>query len=537
MPERKISDSLAAITSRSREGDIRMISSYSSADLSGRFLLCSLAALALAIYTGQQLKAQESTGTGQVKRFEKSIQAVGKIGERSIVAIAVSVASEEKIEASETFDALFNPASGQLPARVGIGVILQSNAETVTILTNAHLLEPITRAGNLASTAGIFVRFTSKETARAIVIASDPRSDLAVIQVPSEEIPTSIQRIESVKFPSNLNPQKGSILVAVGNPWMIARDGSANVGMSLISNIGRKQSPGTSHPLVEKSLHDLGTLLELDLFGMTPTSGTLLLNLDGEFTGIVTSIAVPDGHASESCFAIPMTPGIERIINDLRQGYEVEYGFLGISPETSLPEDFANLRLTIDQSTAVLITRVATNSPAEIAGLQREDMILRVNDLVVETSEGLVREVGLIAPGEDVELLIHRRDKGLRTVSVKLGKWPIYDDALIVTTNSRFPSWRGIEVDYPTGRRRYLRDRFLKEFPQGVVISKIINGSPADQAGLQVGQFITKVDDQSVATPTEFHHTVKDQTHEVQIVLVNGTEVSLSEPTSSTQQN
>lgn len=491
-------------------------------------------AVSLAISAPAPLSAQTAEIPPRLEALNKQVlgEQLPEIAaelRRAVVGIVVHVSKNNPDETPlrDPFASFNHPEAGQLPARIGMGAVLQQTPQHALILTLAHLVEPATKPGEQPLPVQIYVRTASGDTALATIVGTDPRSDLAVLRIPLRDIAGNGREIETVAFQSDSQIHPGELLIAAGNPWEMGRDGSASVGVGLVSNTGRPQAVSSPQPLMERTLHDLGTLVELDLARQLSHSGTVLATMDGKFAGLVTALANPSGTFNELSYAIPMSVGMQRIVKDLQQGYEVEYGFLGISVETSLPEDIAGLELGEAQSTAGLVTRVSTNSPAERAGIQRDDLILRVNHSIIRNSEDLVREVGLIEPGNEVEILLFRRNRGLQTVKVKLGKWPVYDDTQMITSNLRHPAWRGLHVDFSTGRRRYLPDRFLTMFPAGVVISQVEEGSLAAQAGLQVGQFIMKVSGRTVETPAEFHHTANSQTENVRLLLGNGSEVTI----------
>jgi S1-C subfamily serine protease len=117
------------------------------------------------------------------------------------------------------------------------------------------------------------------------------------------------------------------------------------------------------------------------------------------------------------------------------------------------------------------------------------------------------------------------------TLDCRLGKWPVYDDSRIVATRERHPAWRGLHVDYPTARRRYLPTSVLGAFPRGVVVTAVDPGSPAAAAGFGETTFITKLNGRRVETPAEFHDATASLTGAVTVTLLDEREVELSAPT------
>ena len=112
-----------------------------------------------------------------------------------------------------------------------------------------------------------------------------------------------------------------------------------------------------------------------------------------------------------------------------------------------------------------------------------------------------------------------------------LGKWPVSDDSRIVATNRRFAAWRGLEVDYPTARRRFLTSDVMERYHHAVLVLTVTEGSPSLVAGLRPGDFITHVGRVAVETPEQFHAAASSQPDVVTLTRLDGTQVALSPPT------
>ncbi len=424
---------------------------------------------------------------------------------------------------AEPFDAITSSmGTGQYPLRFGSGVIMKQVGNDLFILTNAHLIEPALSTSP-DSTTKIYIRSASRQTYLATVFASDPRSDLSILKVTA----TNIENTKPVEFGNADELKRGSLVVALCNPLALARDGQCSSSLGMISNLGR-QALAVSQNNTDELIHALGTLLHVDCKLPLGTSGGALFNLNGKFVGLTTSLAAIEGYESNSGFAIPMDAGMQRIVETLLNGYEVEYGFLGMTPDNSLPGELNELRPSMTQPSATRVSRISTNSPAAKAGLEVGDVILSVNQTTVYGKSDLIRELSLLGPSNSADLLVWRnKTRNLDTLTVTLGKWPVYDDTKLVATQQRFEDWRGIRVDYPTARQRYLPDRFLTDYPKGVVVTFIAPNSVASQANLKVGQFIAKVNHQSVETPAEFDATVAKLLETVKLTLLDETVIEI----------
>jgi serine protease Do len=278
------------------------------------------------------------------------------------------------------------------------------------------------------------------------------------------------------------------------------------------------------------TLHHLGTLWHLDARISLGSSGGAVVGFDGRLVGMTTSLAALEGYESSLGYAIPMNAGFRRVVDSLLQGFEVEYGFLGIAPRTSgrqvASQEGAEL------ASAVEVLTVASGSPADQAGLQTGDLITEVNGIAVRNDEDLIREIGLLGPDATATIAVVRpRGAGLTraSVDVRLGKWPVYDDTAILATAKRHEPWRGMEMDYPTARRRYITTQLFERYPQAVVVTRVAPGSPAAGAGLQEGLFISQVNGVPTPTPAEFVAATRDLTGVVTIELDDGRELRIEQ--------
>jgi serine protease Do len=174
-----------------------------------------------------------------------------------------------------------------------------------------------------------------------------------------------------------------------------------------------------------------------------------------------------------------------------------------------------------------MLMTVFNNSPAGRAGLRRGDLVLNIEGRPVLDRRDLMREISLLAPETEARLKIWRNDfQRPRIVTVTLGKWPVINDEEMIVTKPRFPRWRGMDVDYPTGRNRFI-NRTLA-YPDAVLIRDITPDSPADLAGLQSGEFVRSVNGRDVKKPAEFHEVLQNLEGEVSLRMLDGREVIVS---------
>src|SRR5262249_6527951 len=120
------------------------------------------------------------------------------------------------------------------------------------------------------------------------------------------------------------------------------------------------------------TLHHYGTLLQTDARLNLGSSGGALIDMNGELIGLTTATAALTGSETAGGFAVPMDASMRRIVDVLRRGQEVEYGFLGVGLNPVKPEE--GLRLS----------EIVPNSPASRVGLEREDILLKVNGVAMQ---------------------------------------------------------------------------------------------------------------------------------------------------------
>jgi serine protease Do len=428
------------------------------------------------------------------------------------------------------------------PNEFGAGVILARRNEPNSryILTNYHVVAggPISSSPLADHEAELYVKLTDGHAYFATIRAADPRSDLAVLDINFDRLQLKPTDLKPLRLPApETTLRKGQIVIGLGNPYAIARDGSPSASWGIISNLRRHPKPPPEPESIisepEESLHHTGTLLQVDMKINIGTSGGALVSLKGEFVGLTTSLAAIEGFDTAAGFAVPVDEQFLRIFETLSRGQEVEYGFLGVRPEDVSPRDVSQLDMPIPQASAPKLSSVFYNSPAGRAGLDTGDLILKINGRTVLDRRDLMREISLLPPDSLARLTVWRpRKKDPFRVTVRLGKWPAQRDEEIIVTKPRYPQWRGLIVDYPTARNRFLRA--TSPYPDAVVIRDVLPGSVGEEAGLQSGEFIASVQGHSVTRPAEFYDTIRNAEGNVTLRLLDGRELSLPAPSSPT---
>jgi S1-C subfamily serine protease len=387
-----------------------------------------------------------------------------------------------------------------VPESYGSGVVIDE--EKGLVLTQAHVVNKATK---------VYVRLPGGRGSWADIHASDPRSDLAVLRL--LDPPAGLR---ALRIGDGSKLRKGTFVLALANPYAAGgRDGSPSASWGIVSNV-RRRAPGMTSDLqgsdrTRVTIHHFGTLIQTDVRLHPGCSGGALLNLDGELVGLTTAIAALSGAETPGGFAVPMDSGIRRIVDVLRRGEEVEYGFLGVYlPPASYPGAGAKL------------SDVAPESPAARGGLLPRDVIMSINGIRVHESDDLFLYVGTQLAGNTVQIEVLRGSERL-TRSVKLAKYGVAGTP--IASNRPRPR-AGLRVDYTS----VMAQNLGRGIPLGVLVRDVESNSPAERARLQPDTVITRVNGQTVLTPAEFYERMDRSRGPIRLSYLssNGAEVSVT---------
>ncbi|MBX6312767.1 MAG: PDZ domain-containing protein [Isosphaeraceae bacterium] len=384
-----------------------------------------------------------------------------------------------------------------MPGDYASGVVVGEAGE---ILTTYHAIK---------GSARIRVRAPGRLEFDAEVIAADPRSDLAVIAPRRGESQAIGRRLKPIAIGDATRLRKGSFLIALGNPYnAAASDGGASAGWGILANTSRRitSTLADRDPMAPQFRYQ-PSLLQLDAKLNLGMSGGAVINLKGELVGLTTTGGNPAAFDAQAGYAIPMDALGRRAVEALRQGKEVEYGFLGIS---------------LDSGGTNRVQGVRPGTPAAEADLLAGDEIIAVGDTPVTDRDTLSLAISAVPVGKPVTLKIRRRDEIIEK-PVVMAKFPTPPTA-IVTNRPKF--WRGMRVDYATTLiPPLLQEELTRAMMRGGIgIAEVEAGSPAEAAGLRRGQAIIAVDGRPVRTPEEFDRAVRGRTGPITLTTQMGEE-------------
>ncbi|MFO7902023.1 MAG: trypsin-like peptidase domain-containing protein, partial [Pirellulaceae bacterium] len=253
-----------------------------------------------------------------------------------------------------------------VPQEFATGVVIDRDGH---ILTNYHVLGKPQENDYYVWVQRRPFRATRVEVPEE-VRAGDPWTDLAVLKIAADDL-------QPIRFGDTSKLRKGMFVIALGNPYGIARDGEASASWGIISNLRRAvaaRDPADQYDTTRQSLHQFGTLIQTDASLNLGTSGGALINLEGEMIGLTTSLAALTGYEQPAGFAIPVDEAFRQTLETLKQGRVPSYGFLGVQPESlSLADRQAG-------KFGARVSRVVPGTPADQAGLREDDVITHVDD-------------------------------------------------------------------------------------------------------------------------------------------------------------
>ena len=336
---------------------------------------------------------------------------------------------------------------------LGSGFII---SEDGFIVTNHHVIDG---ADEITITLDDQREFTAQ------LIGSDERSDLALIKIAAEGLPTvSFGDVEDVKV--------GQWALAIGSPFNL----SHSVAAGIVSFVGRSLPPQIT------GQGNYVSFIQTDVAINPGHSGGPLFNLTGEVIGVNSQIYSNSGGSIGLSFAIPVDIAAN-VIDQLMQSGNVSRGWMGVAI-ADVTQDQADI-YNLATPKGAFVNDVLPGGPAETAGFQAEDIILRYDGDEIRNSADLPYQVGLSLPGSEVivELI---RDGRLENILMLVGDLDAASNQQPIQLGDLEPRENslGLTVSELTLREK---QRLGLEF--GLRIDEV-TGQVAERAGLQVGDII-----------------------------------------------
>ncbi len=369
----------------------------------------------------------------------------------------------------ELFRHLFEPR--QMPERsvqsMGSGFIVSQDGY---VLTNNHVIDGADE---------IQVRLVDRREYAAEVVGTDERSDLALLKIDEENLPTlKLARDDDLKV--------GQWVLAIGSPFGL--DFSASAG--IVSAIGRS--------IPSEKNENYVPFIQTDVAINPGNSGGPLFNLDGEVVGINSQIYTRSGGSIGLSFAIPVSVA-RGVMEQLKSKGRVDRGWLGVVIQ-EVDRDLA-ASFGLDKPAGALVAQMDPAGPAAKSGIKVGDVIVRFGKAKIESSGDLPHAVGVATPGSEVPVTLVREGRK-KVVDVKVGT--LGGDGVALAEPEADEGGRlGLVIDG-------IEPELLKQWQLrgGVVVQQVFPGGPGAKAGLRRGDVIVQIGFNSVESLADYDKLV-----------------------------
>ncbi|SDT93476.1 DegQ family serine endoprotease [Halopseudomonas salegens] len=363
------------------------------------------------------------------------------------------------------------PRQRQAPQSLGSGFIISKDGY---VLTNNHVV---------ADADEIFVRLDDRRELTAELVGADPRSDLALLKIETDD------DLPVVRIGKSADLKPGEWVLAIGSPFGF--DYSVTAGV--VSAKGRSLPNENYVPFIQTDV------------AINPgNSGGPLFNLDGEVVGINSQIFTRSGGFMGLSFAIPIDVAMDVVAQIKDQG-SVQRGWLGVviqEVNKDLAESFG-----LPRPAGALIAQIMPDGPADTGGLQVGDVILSFNGEDIDMSSDLPHAVGRLRPGTEASLVV-MREKRRRTITLEVGALP--EDGAAAAPASAPQSQEaednrlGISVAELTDEQKRNLD-----VRAGVVVRQVRPGAGA-MVGLRNGDIITNLNNKLIDSIETFETVTRE---------------------------
>lgn len=307
----------------------------------------------------------------------------------------------------------------------GSGVIVSPDGY---IVTNNHV---ISHANQLT------VTLNNNKTYEASVVGTDPNTDIALLKI------TSDTPLPYLAFGDSDDVRLGEWVLAVGNPFNLTSTVTAGIVSAKARDLGRNQS-----------------FIQTDAAVNPGNSGGALVNTNGDLIGINTAITSQTGAYIGYSFAVPSNIA-HKIVEDILEYGDVQKGVLGIeAPRLNTPYSRQN---GLDEIDGVYVDGIEEDSGAEDAGLQRGDVIHRIDEVPIRKFSDLIGYIATKRPGDKVQVLVEREGTQLEVAveirqrqSLNLPNLEMKVKNLSLKEKKSFRSDHGVKIiAVPEAYRRY----------------------------------------------------------------------------------
>jgi serine protease Do len=368
---------------------------------------------------------------------------------------------------------------------LGSGVIVTTDG---TILTNNHVID---------GASDIKVYLSDKREFKAKLVGADPKTDIAVLKIEASGLPTL-----PLGDSSQLNV--GDLIFAIGDPFGIGETAT----MGIVSATGRQQL----------GIEDYENFIQTDAAINPGNSGGAMIDIHGNLVGINTAILSHGSGGNEGVgFAIPMSMA-KPVMDQILSHGKVVRGYLGVHIQDLSPEIAKAFNYNL--SGGALIGDVSPNTPASKAGLQKGDVIVKLNGQAISDYTALRLQISQMAPGTSVKLEVWRDGK-TQDYAVTLGELPEKAEAEESSGTESSGGLEGVEVDELTPE--IAQQLNLGPGTHGVVVTAVDPSSPAAGAQPPIGRgdVIQEINHKPIRNLSDYRQAVAAAGNQPLLLLVN----------------
>jgi len=398
--------------------------------------------------------------SGILSQFEQELTNIVETVSPSVVTI---FATQEVAGIEAPF-----PFPFQIPPQerrsLGSGVIIDYKKGKFYILTNSHVVQ---------NARAIRVRFDRHTEKRARIVGTDPKTDVAVIEVDDKDIQNPESRVAKLGDSDKL--KVGQLAIAIGNPYGLERTVTVGVISALRRAIGITQYE---------------SFIQTDAAINPGNSGGPLVNIKGEVIGINTAI-LAEGQGLG--FAIPINLA-KWVADQLIAKGKVTRGWLGIVIQDITPEMAESLGV----KEGVIIAQIMPGSPADKGGLKVGDVVVEVDGQKVSEVRELQFKIMRTEPGKEIDLKVIREGKEV-SLKIKVGEMP--EDRQIGELEEG-------QADLGLALRELTPEEERRLGVKGVLVVRVAPNSLAMQSGIVSGDVILQVGNKPVSNVREFQQSI-----------------------------
>jgi len=426
----------------------------------------------------------DTNGIETLRKTSKAFSAVAKQATPAVVAVQVRTKIETQsmgFGSGSPFDEDFferffgrrfprsqQPSEPQYQMGQASGFVISADGY---VLTNHHV---IADADEITVVMG-----DGQKYEKVKLIGSDDKADVALLKIEDVDMLPYLELGDSDVL------DIGEWVIAIGNPFGLTE----TLTVGVVSALGRRVGG-------EDVYQDF---IQTDAAINPGNSGGPLLNLEGEVVGINSAIITGDRGYMGIGLAVPVNMA-KAIKDQLIETGKVQRGYVGIGMQNIDPEMVEFFKL--ENNKGVLVTSVTEGSPADKAGLKKDDVVILIDNKKVEDPQDVKNIIGFTAPDTEVQFTIIRGGKE-KKVTVKVGSMAESELADTSDIGKKF----GLTVSTIDEE---IADQYNTDEGVGVVVIDVKSGSPAARAGIRKGMVILEVNRIEISTVGEFNETIAE---------------------------